>query len=578
MEMRDRKRFLAAMISVMMAASACSGITVFAAETDNIDIVTIEGGQVQGVESDTEGVKVFKGIPFAADTSGENRWKAPQAAETWDGIKVCDTWGDQAMQKPAAELNPVGGFWGDEFYFDDLYNPPISEAGLNLNIYTPAKSTDENLPVLVYIHGGANNHGNASEREFNASKLAEKGIVVVCVQYRVSMYGFLTLPGLSSENENGASGNYAVQDLVKALEWVKENIAGFGGNPNQVTISGQSAGAMNVTALLRTPLAKGLFQNAIVQSGFTGLLTAEGTLPYRDMKEVQAEAEPIVKAAMGLPEETTSEELVAELRSHDAQYYMDTMSATDETQSLYDVITNASSTYVIDGYVFTEESVNLSRPGALDGINIMIGGTSDEMTSLMGDPEGTMDLDIFAETMKTMYGEEGAKAYTAEDEKEAYRVNLRSYSDLSFANYVVSAQYIEKNNDTDVYVYYFDHDLPNHENPVRDEDFYGAFHSAELWYAFDSIRDTEGKRVWTDADYAMADQISSYFANFTKTGNPNGEGLTEWDICSTETDGAFMWWHDAKSEYVENAEYPEREAANRVVALASVGLTEDDLK
>ena len=194
-----------------------------------------------------------------------------------------------------AELNPVGGFWGDEFYFDDLYNPPISEAGLNLNIYTPAKSTDENLPVLVYIHGGANNHGNASEREFNASKLAEKGIVVVCVQYRVSMYGFLTLPGLSSENENGASGNYAVQDLVKALEWVKENIAGFGGNPNQVTISGQSAGAMNVTALLRTPLAKGLFQNAIVQSGFTGLLTAEGTLPYRDMKEVQAEAEPIVK-------------------------------------------------------------------------------------------------------------------------------------------------------------------------------------------------------------------------------------------------------------------------------------------
>ena len=118
------------------------------------------------------------------------------------------------------------------------------------------------------------------------------------------------------------------------------------------------------------------------------------------------------KRQMGLPEETTSEELVAELRSHDAQYYMDTMSATDETQSLYDVITNASSTYVIDGYVFTEESVNLSRPGALDGINIMIGGTSDEMTSLMGDPEGTMDLDIFAETMKTMYGEEGAKAYT----------------------------------------------------------------------------------------------------------------------------------------------------------------------
>ncbi|MDO4453090.1 MAG: carboxylesterase family protein [Eubacteriales bacterium] len=576
--MRNRKRFLAVMISAMTAVSACSGITSFAAEAGAVDIVTVEGGQIQGVESDTEGVKVFKGIPFAADTSGENRWKAPQAVETWDDVKVCDTWGDQAMQKSAAELNPVGGFWGDEFYFDEAYNPKISEDGLNLNVYTPAKSTDENLPVLVYIHGGGNNHGHASEMEFNASKLAEKGIVVVCVQYRVSMYGFLTLPGLSAENENGASGNYAVQDLVKALEWVKENIAGFGGNPDQVTISGQSAGAMNVTALLRTPLAEGLFQNAIIQSGFAGLLTPEGTLPYKDMKEVQEKAEPIIKAVMGLPEETTSEELVAELRSHDAQYYMDTMSATDETQTLYDAITNISSTYVIDGYVFTEESVDLTRPGALDGINIMIGGTSDEMTSLMGDPEGTMPLDQFADTMEAMYGEEGAKAYTAEDEKEAYRLSLRANSDASFAKYVVSAEYIEKNNDSDVYVYYFNHDLPNHENPVRDEDFYGSFHSAELWYVFDSLRDVEGQRAWTDADYAMADQISSYFANFTKTGNPNGEGLTEWDVCNAETDGAFMWWHDGKSEYVENAEYPEREAANREAALAEAGLTEEDLK
>lgn len=576
--MRDRKRFLAAMMSVMVAASACSGITAFASEAAAVDVVTVEGGQIQGVESDTEGVKVFKGIPFGADTSGENRWKAPQAVETWDDVKVCDTWGDQVMQKSAAELNPVGGFWGDEFYFDEEYNPEISEDGLNLNVYTPAKSTDENLPVLVYIHGGGNNHGHASEREFNAAKLAEKGIVVVCVQYRVSMYGFLTLPGLSAENENGASGNYAVQDLVKALEWVKGNIAGFGGNPEQVTISGQSAGAMNVTALLRSPLAKGLFQNAIVQSGFAGLLTAEGTLPYADMKEVQAAAEPVIKAAMGLPEETTSEELVAELRSHDAQYYMDTMSATDDTKSLYDVITGASATYVIDGYVFTEESVDLTRPGALDGINIMIGGTSDEMTSLMGNPEGTMELDKFAEAMKATYGEEGAKAYTAEDEKEAYRVNLRSYSDTSMAKYIVSAEYLEKNNDTDVYVYYFNHNLPNHENPVRDEDFYGAFHSAELWYTFNSIRDAEGQRAWTEADYEMAEQISSYFANFTKSGDPNGEGLTEWDVCSSETNGAFMWWHDGKSEYVENAEYPEREAANRVNALASFGLTEEDLK
>lgn len=542
-----------------------------------VDIVDVEGGQVQGVAADVEGVQIFKGIPYAADTSGENRWKAPQPVEGWEGVKVCDTWGDQAMQQPASELNPVGGFWGDEFYFDESYDPAISENGLNLNVYTPAQTTEDNLPVLVYIHGGGNNHGHASEMEFNAAKLASKGIIVVTVQYRVSMYGFLTLPGLSAENESGASGNYAVLDLVKSLQWVQDNIAGFGGNPGQVTISGQSAGAMNVTALLRSPLADGLFQNAIIQSGFGGLLTAEGTSAYSDMETVQAQAEETIIAAMGLPEETTSEELVAELRSHDAAYYMETPSAVDENQTLYTAITNASSTYVIDGYVFTEESVDLNQPGALDGINIMIGGTSDEMTSLMGDPEGTMSLDDFAAAMTASYGEGYEEAYAPADEKEAYRLQLRSSSDLCLAKYVISAEYTEKNSDTNVYVYYFNQDLPGHENPVRDEEFYGAFHSSELWYFFDSMRDMAGQRQWTEADYGLADQITSYISNFVKTGDPNGEGLAEWSVCSGETEGAFMWWTEGQSQCVTNADEG-RETLNRAAALASLGLTEEDLQ
>ena len=601
--MRNRK-WMAAALSAMMVMSSFAGMTAVAeedttetvtevaeestevaaedtasdadSESSAVDVVTVEGGQVQGVETDVEGVQVFKGIPFAADTSGENRWKAPQPVEAWEGVKVCDTWGDQVMQQPASELNPVGSFWGDEFYFDESYDPAISENGLNLNLYTPAQSTDDNLPVLVYIHGGGNNHGNASEMEFNAAKLAEKGIIVVEVQYRVSMYGFLTLPGLSAENENGASGNYAVQDLVKALEWVQEYIAGFGGNPDQVTISGQSAGAMNVTALLRSPLAEGLFQNAIIQSGFAGLLTAQGTTAYADMETVQAQAEETVKAAMGLPEDTTSEELVAELRSHDAAYYMETMSAADETQTLYTAITNASSTYVIDGYVFTEESVDLSREGALDGINIMIGGTSDEVTSLAGDPEGTMDLDAFAEDMTATYGEGYEEAYAPADEKEAYRLQLRSSSDSAFAMYVISAEYVQNRSDTDIYVYYFNQNLPGHADPVRDEEFYGSFHSSELWYFFDSMRDVEGQRQWTEADYNLADQITSYIANFVKTGDPNGEGLAEWTVCSTENDGTYMWWANGESQCVTSVDEA-REALNRTLTLNSWGLTEEDL-
>ena len=563
----------AGMTTSMAALKEYAGLTDPEAETATVDVT---GGKVSGVASDVDGVTLYKGIPYGADTSGENRWKAPQDPESWDDVKVCDTWGDQVMQRSAAELNPVGGFWGDEFYFSDKYNPAISENGLNLNVYTPAASADENLPVLVYIHGGGNNHGNASEMEFNAAKLAEKGIIVVTVQYRVSMFGFLTLPGLSAENENGASGNYGVLDLVKALEWVNQNIAGFGGNPEQVTISGQSAGAMNVTALMRTPLAKGLFQNAIIQSGFSGLLTAKGTLSYTDMETKQQEAEVVVREAMGLPEDTTSEELVAELRSHDAEYYMTTKSAVDPEKDLYDAITSASSTYVIDGYVFTEESVDLTRPGALDGINIMIGGTSDEMTSLMGDPEGTVTMDEFAERMAASYGEDYKDAYAPEDEKDAYRQMLRSSSDSAFEKYVLSAEYAEKNNDTNVYVYYFNQMLPEHRNPVRDEEFYGSFHSSELWYFFDSMRDLEKQRLWTDSDYSLADQITSYISNFVKTGDPNGEGLEKWDVCSEETNDSFMWWADGTSQYVEHVN-AEREALNRASVLAGWGMTEEDL-
>lgn len=569
-----KRKGLALLLTLTLAATALAG-TALAEEEPSP--VTVEGGKLTGVAADVEGVTLYKGIPFAASTAGENRWKAPQPVEPWEGVKAADTWGDQVVQVPASIMNPVGGFWGDEFYFDESYDPAISESGLNLNLYTPATSPEDKLPVLMYIHGGGNNHGHASEMEFNAAKLAAKGIIVITVQYRVSMYGFLTLPGLSAENEYGASGNYATQDLIAALNWIQNNVAAFGGDPEKVTISGQSAGAMNVIALLRSPLAKGLFSGAIIQSGFASLITTPGALPYSDMKTVQEEAEKAVIAAMGLPEDISSEDLVAELRSHDWEYYRDTMSAVDEGTDLYTAISNASGSYVIDGYVFTEESVDLTRPGALDGLNIWIGGTSDEMTSLMGDPEGTMSLEDYAAAMEAKYGENYKDGYDAADEKEAYRLNLRSSSDNLLSTFIVSAEYDNKNFDANVYVYYFNHDLPEHANPVRDEAFFGSFHSSELWYFFDSLRDMEGQRQWTDTDYALADTITSYIANFVKTGDPNGEGLPEWVVCSTENGGAFMWWHDGEAKCVTEA-YPEREALNRINALAAVGLTEEDLQ
>jgi para-nitrobenzyl esterase len=359
--------------------------------------------------------------------------------------------------------------------------------------------------------------------------------------------------------------------LVKSLNWVNDYIAGFGGNPKEVTIAGQSAGAMNVTALLRTPLAEGLFNRAIIQSGFYGLLTAQGASVYKPLKTTETEVEKAVTKAFG------KEMSLDELRALPAEYYMTTKTA-DGTQTLYDALTIASlqgGGYILDGYVFTEESVDLMRDGALDGIDIMIGGTADEMTSLVPGPS-IMSLEDFHHTMKAMYGEEYSKAYHPTNTTEAYNLALRARSDQLHQTYLLSAEYIQAHNkNLNVYTYYFDHAPPG-----RNSEFYGAFHSSDLWYFFNSIRDTEGQRLWTPADYSMAEILSSYYANFVKKGNPNSRGLTKWQETKYKTgeNSTFIRWFDGKAENVTSTPNPLRDALNREFVLKALGITEGDLK
>ena len=555
--------------------SAFAATSSSASETVEPGIVTIssgghENGDIQGVPSDTEGVTVYKGVPFAQPPVGELRWKAPQdLTETWDGVRVCDKWGNQAMQPE--DLNPVGEFWGDEFYFDEAYNPEISEDCLYLNVYAPERAEDELLPVMVWIHGGGYDHGHASEMEFNASKLAAQGIIVVCIQYRVNLFGFLALPELSAENEEGVSGNYGTLDQIKALEWVQENIAGFGGDPDNVTICGQSAGAMSVTALLSSALTDGLFHRAIIQSGFGGYAAPSN---YTSLESKEETCQNAVQELFG--EDIT----LADLRAMDASEFM--------KSDIYSRLKSAAGSNAMDGYVFTEESVDLTSEGALDGIDIMIGGTADEYTSLSGTPDGTMDIDSFHQRMERQYGElYNRAAYNPMNETQAYRMNLRSTSDSSLAKYRISAEYGKTHNeDHSAYVYYFDHDLAPHDPETvgnRDEDFYGSFHSSELWFMFNSMRDDiEGQRNWTDADHELGDIMSTYWANFVKTGDPNGEGLPNWEECTSDTDGAFMHFKDVEDGVAAvcttKTDYPARDRMMMAANLDSFGLTEDDLQ
>lgn len=522
------------MFLVILLALSC--LAMASAQT-GIDIVEVEGGKVQGVATDVASVQLFKGIPFAASTAGENRFRAPQPVEPWDGVKVCDTWGDAAIQQP--NCNPVGTFWGDEFYFDPEFDPPISEDCLNLNLYTPAVSSGDKLPVLVYFHGGGNDHGNASEMEFYASKLAAKGIIVISAQYRLNCFGFLAHPDLSAEDPNGVSGNYTYLDMIQALKWVKNNVAGFGGDPDTVTISGQSAGSMNVNALLKSPLAKGLFNRAILQSGFNMLINRENVVS--DSSKLAAKEAAGKAAVDALADDQYGGKYDTD---GDGEISLDELRAID-AQELRVLVKGSGQT--VDGYVFTEESMNFMSSGALDGIDLIIGSNSDEMTSLMGNPNGTMDVEKFYTQQKNSLGELFDKynfreLYPVNDPTDAYRLNVRLSSDSLLETNRITAEYFNANNtNCRAYTYYFNHTLPG-----RNEDFYGSFHSAELWYVFNSLRDVDGQRDWTDKDYQMADIISSYWANFVRTGDPNAAGLPEWTTSDSNHPG-FMWFRDGQA-------------------------------
>lgn len=537
----------------------------------SIGVVQTQYGKVSGVASDREGVVLFKGVPIGADTAGVNRFRAPQPAASWEGVKACDTWPDRFLQ--SLEGRDPGSFWGDEFYYDQEHNPGNSENGLAVNVYTPENAAEGELPVFVYIHGGGFSAGFASEVEFNASNLAAQGVVVVLLQYRLSGLGWLALPELSAESSAGVSGNWAVLDLVHGLKWVCDNIAGFGGDAAKVTIAGQSAGAMAVTCLLRTPLAKGLFRGAIVQSGFNGFLPNLGGIgaSFRTLAEAEAQAVESLKEAFG------HEVTVEELRAIPTEDWLKPgpnpkPGMMGQPMSLLQQLSQAAGNMVIDDYVFTEDSVDLLKPGNLDGINIMMGGTADESTSLTGDFISRMGItpENVAERLAKDYGVGCADVYPTATKEEAEFSVLRAQSDSSLQKYLLTAALTEENKEHATYAYYF-RQVP----PGRNCEFRGAYHSSELWYMFDSIREGAAHRDWTESDYRMADIMSTYWMNFVKYGNPTGPDADEagktlrgndlqvWEPCSKAGGLKFMDLGDGGSRMVGATANPERDAHHR---------------
>ena len=466
-------------------------LVVFSATALAAQTVHIKSGDIEGAASADGKIREFKGIPFAAPPVGNLRWKAPQPAASWSGVRPAKEFGARCMQgRPFADM-----------VFRD---PGISEDCLNLNVWTPATSARARLPVMVWIYGGGFAAGAASEPRQDGEALARKGVVVVSMNYRLGVFGFFAHPELTKESDRNASGNYGLMDQTAALEWVKDNIAAFGGDPGKVTIFGESAGSFSVNAQMATPLARGLFQRAIGESGaFFGNSLKPKTL---------AESE----AADAKFAESIGAKSLAELRAKPAQELLD---AALKGGSTVRFAPN------VDGYFFPEAPSKIFVEGRQAMVPLLAGWNMDEssyrgvMRSLPPTAEN------FAVRMREQFGVDAGAAlqvYRASTDEEAKRAaqDLASDQFIAYGTW----KWIElQARKQPVWRYRFEQVVPGREAA-------GAVHASEIEFVFQTLKSKEA--AWRPEDFKVSEEIGDYWTNFAKTGNPNGKGLPEWPAYS----------------------------------------------
>jgi para-nitrobenzyl esterase len=460
----------------------------------------LESGQVAGVPGRDPTVRVYRGLPYAAPPVGELRWRPPQPPRGWTGVRVADRFAPACQQHVAGSRLP----WTREF----MHQGGVSEDCLYLNVWTAAPRADARRPVFVWIYGGGFNEGSGSVAIYDGEALAQKGLVVVTFNYRVGVFGFLALPELSAESDHHASGNYGLLDQVAALQWVSRNISAFGGDPHNVTIAGQSAGAMSVYLLTASPRATGLFQRAIVESGPGGLaafgLTGSGSL------------------AMPLAAAESSGAEFAKARGATSLQQLRAMTVDDLTPAPAAGSAPPRWGPVIDGDVLPDAVPAIYAAGAENDVPLLTGFNADEGSAFPG--YGTMSAEGFRRMAQDRYHQAADSflaLYPAATDDAAGVAQKTSLRDVAAVALEELAAERARTSRTDAYLYYFAHGIPWPEHPE-----FGAFHTAEVPYVFDNLALLE--RPWEAVDRRLADAVSTYWVNFATAGNPNGSGLPTW--------------------------------------------------
>ncbi|HUB51009.1 MAG TPA: carboxylesterase family protein [Terracidiphilus sp.] len=456
-------------------------------------VVQTAQGELSGVRTPNSTVTVFKGIPFAAPPVGDMRWRAPQPPALWSGVRDANEWGASCMQPIIQSLLPMHMPWTEEF----LTHGKVSEDCLYLNIWTPKVSGSAHLPVVVFIHGGGFTGGAGSIDIYHGDNLAAKGVVVVTINYRLGVFGFLAHPELTAESEHHASGNYGLLDQIAALEWVKANIGAFGGDPHRVTIWGQSAGAFSVAALVASPLAKGLFQRAQADSGI-GI----SGLPMQNLNEAEKN---------GLKFETEHHATsIKELRALPAEKLLPA-----------GMVSGLRFAPIVDGWVLPDTPNSMSEKGTDNDVPVITGYQAGD-SALFTQPVKT--LDQYHQNLEKRYGDLAAefeKLYPVTDDEGIKAATAASNQDRDRVSMFLWASARTKSHSQPVFTYYFDRAIPWPQHPE-----FGAFHTGEIPYFFLNLKMLD--RPWEPVDFKLAGIVSTYLVNFAAKGNPNGASLPAW--------------------------------------------------
>jgi len=494
-----KRALFAVLVSILVVAALGAAIS---------EPIRIDSGLISGTTASKPGVREFKGIPFAAKPVGDLRWKAPQPAAKWDGVRKADAFGDVCMQpKGMGRLNVS---------VDLPDSPKASEDCLYLNVWTAAASAAERRPVMVWIFGGAYTEGAGSSPHNDGEALARKGVVVVTFNYRLGPFGFLAHPELTKESGRHASGNYALMDAIATLKWVQRNIAAFGGDPGNVTIFGESAGSAMSAGLVGSPEAKGLFQHAVSESGaWMGL----GMGPMRTLAQAE-----IPTGRRGAPAPPLAP--LAELRARPADEIARTLSGAG---------------MIVDGWIIPQDESLTFASGRQNPVDVLVGSNKDE---------GTFAANVSAMTwigrVRQRFGDladEYLALYPAGSDEEANRSSQMAFRDEMAWHMRLYAERQAKIGKR-AFWYFFTHEPP--VDPGKRD--LKSTHTAEIPYVFNNL---VPPRVYPDAsspqlasaspkDRALAETVSSYWVNFAKNGDPNANGLPNWPAFKSARDAPMV--------------------------------------